>query len=113
MTDKTWNDWLVWAGYRLAIPEKGPMSDVNKNRLAVLARRIKGQLTSIIMRADGTLSGGFIKYSNKRSEYACMEAEIKTHDPFQRFSVASMRTGNIPIWKVGSVIALGAKGDGK
>lgn len=89
------------------------MSDINKKRLAVLARRIRGQLTSIIMRADGTLSGGFTRYSNKRSEYACMEAEIKMHDVFQRYSMAPNRTGNIPIWKVGSVIACGAKGDGK
>lgn len=86
---------------------------IYKSGLAVLARRIKGQITTIIIRADGSLSGGFSSCTNKYSEYAAMVAEIKTHDVFQRYSMAPNRTGNIPIWKVGSVIACGAKGDGK
>lgn len=113
MSREAWESWIKWSQGE-ATKYKAMSKPKLPPKLMILARRIPGQLTSIIMRDKGTsLSGGFSLCKNRRDQYDLMAAEIKTHDPFQRYPGYPNRTGQIPIWRVGEVIALGVTGSGK
>lgn len=78
----------------------------------LIARKIPGQVTWIISRSDGTITGGFSRCVSRSRNYDLMAEEIKAHDPFGRPSFGVRNTGQIPIWRVGQIIALGVDGKG-
>jgi hypothetical protein len=68
----------------------------------------------ITMTREGAISAGFTGYTGRASMYATFNEMLRQNDLFQRSSAQNHanRTGNIPLWRVGGVIALGVGGKG-
>lgn len=77
-----------------------------------LARRTIGAMVSLIQSETGAMSGGWSRAETPYRARELMAAQIRSLCPFQRDSKSPRRTGQIPIWRVGEVIALGSNGLG-